>query len=370
MGAACAGNACAYAVVNTTPLVIGALIASFAIDEAQAGALITVELLVVGVVALIVAPWLRGERKRRAALVAALILAGSQLAAIACDSLPWMFLWLAGIGLGVGLLMSSINAIIASTDAAGRLFGLAFMAAYAVSALLVFAMAPAIARYHHAGAYGALGALTLLTLPWLLLLPRDPDRAAAVAAAVAAGTFRTGAVLLGGIFVIGLGMMGFFTYIERLGVRLGLGLDTIATVFAAQQLASVLGSALAATLGLRFGIVRSLLTGMVLHTAAVLIGVYGDSLAWFALGVIAEGFSFLFVLPLQFTLAAQIDATGRWAAAANGALFISTGIAPFLLGWMIGAFGYAAIAWTMLAATPPGMLAFAWVGRRIARRGA
>lgn len=364
MAAACAGNACAYAVVNTTPLIIGALITGFAIDEAKAGALVTVELLVLGATALIVAPWLRGERKRRTAVAGALILLASQLAACVCDSLPWMFVWLAGIGLGVGLMLSAINAIIAATDAPERLFGLAFMTAYGLAALLVFVMSPALASHLHAGAYGVLSALTLLTLPTLLLLPRNRQRDAVIVSA-ASGNVRTGALLLGGIFVIGVGMMGFYTYIERLGVNLGLGPDTIASVFAAQQFASVLGSALAASLGLRFGIVRALLVGTLLHTGAVLIAVHGDSLAWFASGVVAEGFSFLFILPLQFMLAARIDATGRWAAAANGALFISTGIAPFLLGWMIGVFDYDAIAWMMLAATPPGMLAFAGVGRRI-----
>jgi hypothetical protein len=278
-----------------------------------------------------------------------------------------MFAWLAVLGLGIGLLLAALNAIVASTATPDRLFGLAFMAAYGVTALMVFIMAPAIARAGHTGAYGVLAMLTLLSLPILRFLPRgeDPPNCAA---AGAVKSWRGGLFLLSGIAVIGTAMMGFYAYIERLGVRAGLPTDTIATVFAVQQLASVLGSAVAAAWGVRCGLVRALLVGTALHTAAILIAVFGDSLVWFAVGVIAEGFTFLFILPLQFTLASQIDASGRWAAAANGALFISTGVAPFAFGWLIGRFDYPIIGWLMLGATPLGMLAFAAAGSARDRR--
>ena len=167
-----------------------------------------------------------------------------------------------------------------------------------------------------------------------------------------------------GIAVIGLAMMGFYAYIERLGVRIGLSLDTIGTVFALQQVASVIGSALAARYGVRVGLVRSLVAGTSLHTVAVLVAVFGNTVTSFSLGVISEGFTFLFLLPVLFTVAAELDPNGRWAAAANGALFISTGAAPFVLGALIGVFNYPVIGWTMLAATPVGLWAFVSSSRR------
>ena len=116
--------------------------------------------------------------------------------------------------------------------------------------------------------------------------------------------------------------------------------------------------------GVRVGLVRSLVVGTSLHTVAVLVAVFGNTVTSFSLGVISEGFTFLFLLPVLFTVAAELDHNGRWAAAANGALFISTGAAPFVLGALIGVFNYPVIGWTMLAATPVGLWAFVSSSRR------
>lgn len=329
---------------------------SFVLDEAQAGAWITLELLVMGVVALLIAPWMGGTRKRQIAWLAAGVIVVSELAAAGTSSASWMLVWLTGLGLGAGLMLAANNAIIAATSTPDKLFGYAFMVAYGITALLVFAMAPAIARTEHAGAYVVLAAFTALLVPWLRVLPNPGGTITADPVRVVA-TSR-GVILLVGIALIGVGMMGFYAYIERLGVRLGLSPNTIALVFAFQQIASVFGAALAASHGTKVGLLRSLLISTLLHTSAILTAVFGDSLAWFATGVIAEGFTFLFLLPLQFTLAAQIDPSGRWAAAANGVLMISTGAAPFLVGVLISAFDYRAIGWLMLAVSPLGMWAF------------
>ena len=361
--AACLGNACAYAVPNTSPLVLGALMTSFSINEAQAGALVTVELLAMGVASLLIAPGLRGPRKRPTALLGTGIIAVSEAAAALSSSGDWIFVWMAGVGLGAGLLLAALNAIIASTQTPDKLFGYALMTAYGVTALLVFAMTPAIAKAGSAGAFAVLAVFTVITLPCLRMFPREGGEATA---ATSASQFfwRRGSVLMFGIAVIGLAMMGFYAYIERLGVRIGLSLDTIGTVFALQQVASVVGSALAARYGVRVGLVRSLVTGTSLHTVAVLVAVFGNTVTSFSLGVISEGFTFLFLLPVLFTVAAELDPNGRWAAAANGALFISTGAAPFVLGALIGVFNYPVIGWTMLAATPVGLWAFVSSSRR------
>lgn len=360
---ACLGNACAYAVPNTSPLVLGALMTSFSLNEAQAGALDTVELLAMGVAALLVAPWLRGSRKRLTALLATLLVAASEAAAALCSSGDWMFVGMVGVGLGAGLLLAALNAIIASTQAPDKLFGYALMTAYGVAALLVFALTPAIARAGSAGAFAVLAVFTAITLPYLHILPREVDEIAAVTIA-SQFCWRRGSVLMFGIAVIGLAMMGFYAYIERLGVRMGLSLDTIGTVFALQQAASVAGSALAARYGVRIGLVRSLVIGTSLHTVAVLVAVFGNTVTWFFLGVISEGFTFLFLLPVIFTVAAELDSDGRWAAAANGALFMSTGAAPLVLGALIGEFDFPVIGWMMLAATPVGLWAFVSSSRR------
>ena len=311
-----------------------------------------------GIAALLAAPAMIGTRKRWAASGAVVAMVAAASGAAYCNKSDEMIAWLALLGTGAGLLLAAVNAIIAAIATPHRLFGHAFMAAYAVAALLVFAMAPAIARAGHHGAFGVLAVAAALTLPWMWALPQNTDANAEVAEHEIPN-WRAGVVLLFGIAVIGLAMMGFYAYIERLGAHFDLSLDHIATIFAAQQIASVLGAATAASLGLRFGLPRTVAVSTVLHTVAVMLAVFGGT-RWFAVGVVTEGLTFLFLLPLLFTIAAQLDVNGRWAAAANGALFLSTGVAPLLIGKLIKVFDYSIIGWLMLAVTPLGVCAFAF----------
>lgn len=368
--AACAGNACAYAIVNTTPLVLGALMQDLSLDEATAGAMMTAALLSMGLVALGCAPLLTGERQRRVAIAAAIVLVVGEGAAALTDASGWMTLWMLVIGTGAGALLAAVNAIIAGSPAPDRLFGYALMSAYAVAALLVLGLAPAIAFAGHQGAFATLAAFSLAALPLLRGLPPAAARRAGLPdTPVAATPVRGGIALLLGIAIVSVPMMGFYAFIEGLGTRLQLAPGEIARIFAAQQLASVGGALLAARLGARIGLCVAIGSATVLHSVAIACAVLGGSPWTYALGVVAEGFTFLFLLPVLFTLAALLDASGRWAAAANGALFVATGMAPALVGSLIANHGYDAIAWLMLCATPPGLIAFAVSARALAQRG-
>lgn len=362
--AACAGNACAYAIVNTTPLVLGALMQGLGLDEAAAGLLMTAALLTMGLVALCCAPFLTGTRKRRVALAAAVVIVCGEASAALCASGAWMLLWMLMIGAGAGALLAAVNAIIAASSAPDRLFGHALMSAYAVAALLVFGLAPAIDVAGHHGAFATLAAFSLVSLPLLRGLPRESATVPTSCTAQASST-RAGLALLLGIVVIGIPMMGFYAFIDGIGTRLQIAPSDIARIFAAQQIASVAGALLAAHMGARFGLRSGIVVGTVVHTAAIACAVLGDSTKAYAFGVVAEGFSFLFLLPVLFTLAALLDLSGRWAAAANGALFIATGVAPALVGGLITRHGYDSVAWLMLLATPLGLLAFASSARAL-----
>lgn len=355
--AACAGNACAYAIVNTTPLVLGALMQGLGLDEAAAGLLMTAALLTMGLVALGCAPFLTGSRKRRVALAAAVVIVCGEASAALCSSDTWMMLWMLMIGAGAGALLAAVNAIIAASSAPDRLFGHALMSAYAAAALLVFGLAPAIEIAGHHGAFATLAAFSLASLPLLRGLPRESAGASTSCVAQTSST-RAGLALLLGIVTIGIPMMGFYAFIDGIGTRLQIDPGGIAQIFGAQQIASVAGALLAARMGTRIGLRRGIMVGTVLHTAAIACAVLGGSMKTFAFGVVAEGFSFLFLLPVLFTLAALLDVSGRWAAAANGALFIATGVAPALVGALITQHGYDSVAWLMLLATPLGLLAF------------
>ena len=356
--ATCAGNAGAYAIVNTSPLLLPALQRGLGLDEAEAGGLMTTALLAMGVMALGLSPLLVGRRKKYVALAAAFVLAmGFGFAAVA-ESRTLMLLSMVAIGLGAGALLAGVNAIIAATEAPDRLFGYALMSAYAVAAALALVLAPAIASAGHRGGFGVLAVFAVGLWPLLLALPASEGNAPAGPVAGARNSSGGGIALLVGIGVIGVPMMGFFTFVGGLGESQQMDPSRIAQIFAAQQVASVVGAWLAARYCLRLGLRRGILAATLVHSAVIALAVWGPGEWPFAVGVVGEGLSFLFLLPPLLTLAAQLDPSGRWAAAANGALFLATGLAPAVAGSLVVAFGYDAIGWLMLVATPVGLMAF------------
>ena len=328
----------------------------------------TAALLAMGVVALLLSPVLSGRRKKHAALAAALLLASGFGAAAVADNQTSMLASMVIIGLGAGAMLAGVNAIIAASDAPDRLFGYALMSAYAVAAALALVLAPAIDAAGHQGAFGVLAVSAAVVLPLLLALPNAeaPVRAGTVAASQA--SVGGGLALLFGIGCIGVPMMGFFTFVAGLGERQQIDPAHIAQIFAAQQVASVAGAWLAARFCLRAGLAGGILLATALHSAVIALAVWGEGTWPFAIGVVGEGLSFLFLLPALLTLAALLDPTGRWAAAANGALFLATGLAPAVVGTLIVRFGHDAIGWLMLAATPLGLWAFSSSLRRIGKQ--
>ena len=364
IAATCAANSGALVTVSLTPLVIAGLILGLGLNEPEAGSLITLEVTAMGISALALAPLLVRFSRRALGLSMATLVLAANAGAVMSQDIQALILWRVLAGLGAGALMATVNAVIAAAHRPTRLYGVAMMGAYASTAVLGIIISRIVEEYAYAGAYGVLAVFTLLILPLLAMLPgrldtperaRDSHNAASAWACMVA------------IFLIGLSMMAYYAFVERLGNRLGMPIESIGWVFAAVQVASVLGSGAAAVIGERFGITKPLLAGTLLHAAAITIAVKAVNTSWFSAAVIAEGLTFLFILPLMFALVAQLDRSGRWAAAAGGVFLSSTAAGPLLGGVLLTELGYSALAWLAVIAAVPALVIFRWVGKQIPR---
>jgi len=364
-------NAGAFAAPYTTPLIIGALIGHFGISEAQAGSLITAELVVMGVVALLAASLLVNWSRRLFAICGALLLLAGSVGAALAHSFESLYIWRVIAGAGAGVLLAAVNAVIASSVAPERNYGLVTLMACVITGLLTLVMPGSLEELGPNGYYGVLVVLMCVVAVLVLFIPDTMGKQVQSSSTGAPrDNSRQGWLLVAGILFLGSAMMAYYAFIERLGARLQIQPENIGMILTAMMAGSAAGAGLAASLGNRYGIVKPLLLVTVVHLLTVICAVLTSSPWLYACAVTAQGFCYMFIFPFLLALAAKLDVYGRWAAAASGASFLGFGVGPLMGGWLITQFGYEAIAWAMVGVTVPSLLVFRWVGLAIEKSSA
>jgi hypothetical protein len=264
-------------------------------------------------------------------------------------------------GAGTGLLLAAANAAIAVSVSPPRLYGLALMIGWFVAAALGPVMAKAVALASFTGAYAVWMLLALAVAPLVLGIGHKP--VADDHGLLPDSAFGVGTVHLAGVVLVGLAMMAYFAFVERLSVQVGFTLQQTGFLFAVISIAGALGAGLAGWHGDRYGLVRPLLIGTVIHAIAIVVAVGAGNRWLFVAGAALEGVSYMYLLAYQFAMAATLDTNGRWAAAASGAMVGSTGIGPYVGGVLITAYGGPALSALVVVTAILGVIAFAWVGR-------
>lgn len=360
--AVCLGYSIALIPGNTSPLIVGGLIAGLGLGVAETGMVLSCELILMGIAAAGLATRMEFVNARTACLVGAgLLLLGHGLAATA-SSIEQVLIYRSLAGIGAGVVLASVNATIAGSLNPPRLYGLTMMAPPLIGFVVAFVMSRGIAAFAHAGAYGVLALLTLFVLPFLLAFPdyRENTRSAPPEALKEYGV---GIALLLTIFILGASMMAYFAFVERLGVRLDLSIEQIGNIFAWVVLGGALGAGIAAMLESRFGLVLPLMIGIALHATSMIIAIQIISLPAYIIGTVLEGITLVYTLTFLFAMAASFDRYGRWAAAAGGAFSLSLGVGPYLGGAIIELFGFGALTLLVVICTLTNFTLLWWIAK-------
>ncbi len=358
---ACSAQVLAISAVILSPLAVGGLIIGLDIGEVQAGALVTVELLVMGSVSILVAPLGVKIPYRIMALAGGILLIAGHAGAAQAVSLNDLYPWRILAGVGCGCMAATVNAAIAQARAPERLYGLAWAMAYLFTSVIAILITESRDMVTYDVVYGYLAVSLLAFLPLLWFVPER--RAGPTSLSLPAGSMVAGCILMAGIVVIGVSMMAYYAFLERLAVQLGATSAATGRIVAAAQVAGIVGGLLAAPVAAKLGLVRGLGAASLLHAFMITLAIWTDSVA--LLGIIAffEAVLFIIMVPLMLALAAGIDAKGRWAAIAGGVFVLSTALGPVFGALLIEQTGYAAIAWIQWPAALAAIIIFAWVNR-------
>ena len=335
---------------NSLPLLIGALLDGLAINDAQAGALGTLELLAVAGATFALASKAGKISCVRLALIGTLVAIVGQLISTLTDSFYLLLLARVIVGTGLGCAYAAAAMAAASTKNPDRAIGYGNTTALVAVALYLPVLAITIARFGYKGAYVGLGVLCLILIPLLRWLRYDEasDSFADIKSGLAVLPLA-GLLASIGFFNIAAGAVWGFS--ERMGVQAGLTVDQIGLIIAAGTISGIIGSALGGWLGARWG-----------RSIPVMISLVIAGLAYFVLAGAADGITYIvginlywvtymFLFPLFIGTGAALDNdnSGRAATLAAGTISLTIAIGPFCGGLISTWFSYSAIGWFSLA---------------------
>ena len=109
----CAAQIGAIATPILSPLIIGGLIVGLSVGEMEAGTLITVELLVIGITSMILAPMMARLSHHVLAIAGAIVLILGHVLSSQSADISELYTWRVLAGLGGGCLVATVNAAIA-----------------------------------------------------------------------------------------------------------------------------------------------------------------------------------------------------------------------------------------------------------------
>jgi predicted MFS family arabinose efflux permease len=176
--------------------------------------------------------------------------------------------------------------------------------------------------------------------------------------------YETGVALLFVILITGASMMAYFVFVERLGDRLGLSIESIGNIIAWVVLCGSIGAAIAFILEDRFGLMKPLVIGITLHSATMITVIQVQAIPVYVVVTILEAITMVFTLTVLFSIAAKLDNRGRWAAAAGGAFSLSLGVGPYLGGAIIELAGFGALNMLIIICTLIIYFLLYWISRR------
>ena len=123
---------------NTSPLLVGGLIAGLGLGVADAGMILSIELILMGAAAIGLAARMSRIDARGACLAGAVILLFGHGLAAQAGSLTEVVVWRSTAGIGAGVVLAAVNATIAGSPNPTRLYGLALVVPPLIGSVIAF----------------------------------------------------------------------------------------------------------------------------------------------------------------------------------------------------------------------------------------
>ena len=328
------------------PIWVGVLVAHHRFDPQQAGALVT--LFLAGAVAASLYFSSRFHRLRgRVAAPAGFGVAGLAFLAASTQT---SFAALGGLhvlgGLAAGTALSFTHGTIGRSANPHRLFALVG-AALGVFAVVFLGAAPqVVAAAGGPVLFQLFGTLMLFAALVTALAFPEPEAESVLSQAFRQSGRRLPPAVWYGVMAIGsmaLVQAMTFSFVERMGIDRGFGVDRVTGVLIAMGLVNLLPAVLAALLQQRVPARAVVVGGAVTQALLALVISRSEGFAPFAAASAVFVAVMIFTHTFAFGLLARLDVTGRATAATPAMIMVGAALGPVLGGTLVKAVGYSGL---------------------------
>ncbi|MFJ7213675.1 MFS transporter [Amycolatopsis sp. NPDC098790] len=332
---------------NLMPVLLPGMTDRFHLSNASAGMVATLQLLATALATLAVAPRAaRPGRVRIATIGLVTTVAGFGLA-FAAPNLALLTVGNVLAGAGLGVSYAAAMAAITATDDTDRASTVAVVGGTIVIAVLVIALPEANDAWGGAAGFAVL-AVCCLPAFWLVrALPEAPEPSRE----------RVPPTLVSVVFLLAVALLGAtdqgaWSYSEVLGeTHAGMSAGAVSLVLAIASVASLAGVGLSAMAAGKAGRLPTIAVLVAVEAVAKLVVAAVPSGPCYLVAAIVWQVCFMGLLVQVLAVAAAADGSGRWVAAASGALAIGTGLGPAPAGWVLDTFGAPAFGVVLAVAT-------------------
>ncbi len=340
-------------VPQMSPFAIAGFMDGLSLSERDAGFIASVEFLALAVTAIAIAPVLPRFSYRRVGLAAVALALLAQAASIFSASGASLALLRGIAGVGEGALYAvSLSVIASHCRNPDKVYGY-FQIVWALGSVALFAIGGQVtAAFAHRGILAFMAGVTLALSPFLLLIPNERARRVERSAAhVAPPRPFLGIMTLAAIGLYLTVSAAIYAFSAPLGERVGLDATAVGYALTVASLVGLAGAGAATALNVRRGRaipISGFCAGFALVALALCL--WRNPTAY-VVALVASVVIYYFSIPYLFGLAAALDRSGRWAAAAGSAYLLGFAVGPMVAGSVIAAAGYAGLAGVCVAIT-------------------
>ncbi|MDE0155799.1 MAG: MFS transporter, partial [Gammaproteobacteria bacterium] len=338
-------STCGAAVYFIAPLLVGGYVTQLGFSSQQGGYIISAELAGFALAPIPAAIWVRRISWRTALYLAAgsIILMNLVTSSLIGFSLFLVVRFLSGFAAGIQLAvcMAVIHRTLDPDRNLGYWFGLQLLA----GSVGVIFLPGLIADFSVGSVFLLLAGLHALLLLFIRFIP-DSGEIEQMPEVKATGSVPV-LVALGfaGLFLFEAGIMGVWTYYERIGNAGGIAARTIGYALSASLFLGFIGSMAAAALSTRFNRLVPVVagTGLAIFCTALLLTDFSTAAYVISIGLFS--FAWYFTLPYLMACIANVDATGRLLILSNLVTGLGTSVGPACAAFLQTSDSYVPVLW-------------------------
>ena len=338
----------AFSAPFTMDFLIGAVADEFVNStRGEIGTIATLELFSISIVSILISRNTHRINRRLVFIIGAIIIAIGHSLTIYASDLNTVFIARIISGLGSGAIVATIMATIAKAQNAQMTFALLNSGVGAAGVLLSLVIPRIINLYGMDGAYFVHLIFSLFAFLFILLISFEKD---SVEEKVIIQPYKgkLGWIAMFGVAFAFFAHGGLLTFSERIGSDLSISVITMGNVFAVGGLLTIVGPLIAGIIGGRFGSMRPSIFFLILMVA----GSFFVANAWSPIifYIFVPVFSLLPIMWTPFFLGgmANLDSTGRLAAAHPAFVTMGGAIGPMIMGYISDYGGFSLVGWVAM----------------------